>query len=74
MMAPNRSENEKMSVSQAFQLVCTHCDALGISFDGEVEGAPSSMIIRCRDCRAVRGTLGDLRNLSLPEQRKDIDF
>jgi hypothetical protein len=63
-----------MSLPSAFQLVCVHCDALGIVIDGDAEGAPSSTIIRCRDCHAVRGTLGDLRNLALPEQRKEIDF
>jgi hypothetical protein len=63
-----------MSVPPAFQLVCVHCDALGIVSDGDAEGAPSSTIIRCRDCRGVRGTLGDLRKLALPEERKEIDF
>jgi hypothetical protein len=63
-----------MSAAPVFQLVCIHCDALGIVFDGEAEVARSSTIIRCRDCRAVRGTLGDLRKLALPEERKEIDF
>jgi hypothetical protein len=57
-----------------FQLVCVHCDALGIVFEGDPEGAPSSVVIRCRDCRAIRGTLEGLRNLVLPDQSKEIDF
>jgi hypothetical protein len=68
------SLGENMNLPSAFQLVCIHCDALGIVFDGDAEGPPSSTIIRCRDCRAIRGTLEDLRNLALPEQSKEIDF
>jgi hypothetical protein len=63
-----------MSLPLAFQLVCASCDALGVVFDQDGEGAPPSTLIRCRDCGAVRGTLGDLRNLALPDRHKEIDF
>ena len=48
----------------AFNIVCKVCDGLGIVFDCG-EDAPSSTQIKCRHCGAPRGTLGDLRNLSL---------
>jgi hypothetical protein len=47
-----------------FHIVCKVCDGLGIFFDGAVD-APSSTPINCRHCGAVRGTLGDLRKLSV---------
>jgi hypothetical protein len=61
-----------MIVRPRFQLVCVNCDALGIILD-YVEGAPSSTPIKCRDCGALRGTLGDLRNLALADQRDTFD-
>jgi hypothetical protein len=47
-----------------FSLICINCDAIGIVFDC-TEDAPSSTPIKCRHCGAPRGTLGDLRRLSL---------
>jgi hypothetical protein len=47
-----------------FKIVCEICDGLGIFFDCE-EDAPSSTQINCRHCGAPRGTLGELRNLSV---------
>jgi hypothetical protein len=61
-----------MTVRPRFQLVCVNCDALGIVLD-YAEGAPSSTPIKCRDCGALRGTLGDLRNLALADQRDTFD-
>jgi hypothetical protein len=61
-----------MAVRPRFQLVCVNCDALGIVLD-YAEGAPSSTSIKCRDCGALRGTLGDLRNLALADQRDTFD-
>jgi hypothetical protein len=64
--------SEKPNVLPAFQLVCMNCDALGIIFD-YAEGAPSSTPIKCRDCDALRGTLGALRNLALRDRRDSLD-
>jgi hypothetical protein len=47
-----------------FKIVCEICDGLGIFFDF-AEEAPSSTQINCRHCNAPRGTLGELRNLSV---------
>lgn len=63
--------SKKLNVP-AFQLVCMNCDALGIVFD-YAEGAPSSTPIKCRDCDAPRGTLGDLRNLAFRDRRDSLD-
>lgn len=46
-----------------FEIICSACDGLGITFEC-VEGAPSSTPIKCRHCGASRGTLGGLRQLS----------
>jgi hypothetical protein len=64
--------SEKPNVLPAFQLVCMNCDALGIVFD-YAEGAPLSTPIKCRDCDALRGTLGALRNLALRDRRASLD-
>jgi hypothetical protein len=61
-----------MNVRPLFQLICVNCGALGIVFD-YTEDAPLSTSINCRDCGALRGTLGDLRNLALPDQRDVFD-
>jgi hypothetical protein len=47
-----------------FEIICTVCDGLGIVFDC-AENAPSSTPIKCRHCGAPRGTLEDLRTLSV---------
>jgi hypothetical protein len=47
-----------------FRIVCEICDGLGTFFDF-AEDAPSSTQIKCRHCGAPRGTLGELRNLSV---------
>lgn len=64
--------SEKMNVRPAFQIVCANCDALGIVLD-YAEGAPSSIPIKCSGCGDLRGTLGDLRKLALPDQRDIFD-
>jgi hypothetical protein len=51
-----------------FKIVCTICDGLGIVFDC-AENAPSSTQIKCRHCGAPRGTLGELRSLSISGQQ-----
>jgi hypothetical protein len=56
-------------VSQ-FQIVCKTCDGLGIIFECS-EDAPSSTLIKCRHCAAPRGTLGQLRELSI-SGREDL--
>jgi hypothetical protein len=53
-----------------FQLVCKMCDGLGIIFECP-ENAPSSTPIKCRYCGAPRGTLGQLRELSM-SGREDL--
>jgi ribosomal protein S27E len=53
-----------------FRIVCIKCDALGIVFDCP-ESAPSSTQIKCQNCGAPRGTLGDLRSLSYSD-RQDL--
>jgi hypothetical protein len=47
-----------------FEIVCRICDGLGIIFEC-AENAPASTPIVCRHCGAPRGTLGQLRSLSL---------
>jgi len=47
-----------------FEIICTGCDGLGIIFEC-AEGAPPSTLIKCRHCGGPRGTLGDLRQLSV---------
>lgn len=56
-----------------FRIVCINCDALGIAFDC-AEDAPSSTKIRCRNCGAPRGTLGDLRTLALSDRQDLFDL
>ena len=56
-----------MNVRPTFQLVCVNCDAVGVVLD-YAEGAPSFTQIRCSDCGAPRGTLGDLRDLAQSDQ------
>jgi ribosomal protein S27E len=55
-----------------FRIVCINCDALGIVFDCP-EGAPLSTQIKCQNCGAPRGTLGDLRRLSCSDRRDLFD-
>ena len=47
-----------------FKVICVVCDGLGIIFECG-EAAPSSTQIKCRHCGAPRGTLADLRSLSV---------
>lgn len=63
-----------MDVRPAFQLICASSDALGIVLDRDAEGAPLATQIGCRNCGAMRGTLGDLRDLALSKPRDLIDF
>jgi hypothetical protein len=55
------------TAAPGFKIVCKICDGLGIVFDC-TEGTPSSTQIKCRHCGALRGTLGELRNLSYSGQ------
>jgi hypothetical protein len=64
--------SKEFDVLPGFQLVCMNCDALGIVFD-YAEGAPPSTPIKCRDCDALRGTLGGLRKLALQDRRDSLD-
>ena len=54
--------------TMAFQVVCTKCDSVGVTMDHGELAAPST-IVRCSHCEAVRGTLGELRNLANSPQR-----
>src|SRR5271156_1567776 len=65
--------SKTMTARSGFQLVCANCDALAIVLD-YAEGAPLSTPINCRCCGARRGTLGDLRNLTLPDERDTSDI
>ena len=53
-----------------FQIICKICDGLGITFECP-ENAPSSTPIKCRHCGAPRGTLGQLREMSI-SGRQDL--
>ena len=57
-------ETQANSSQIGFQIVCTSCDGLGVSYQG-AELAHSFTPISCRHCGAPRGTLGDLRRLSV---------
>ena len=56
-----------------FQIVCVQCDAVGIAIDFP-EDAPTSTAIKCRQCGAPRGTLGDLRSLASSDRNDLNDF
>jgi ribosomal protein S27E len=56
-----------------FRIVCIKCDALGIVYDCP-EGAPSSIQIKCQNCGAPRGTLGDLRRLSYSDRQDLVEI
>jgi hypothetical protein len=62
----------QISPANRFKIVCEICDAVGIAFDLR-EDAPSSTLIKCGQCGAPRGTLGDLRYLSSLDQRDLFD-
>jgi hypothetical protein len=55
-----------------FQIVCAECDAVGIVVDYP-EDAPVSTTIKCRQCGAPRGTLGNLRRLALSDRHDLFD-
>jgi len=52
----------------AFQLVCIACDTVGVVIDYPAQ-APASTIVKCSQCSAPRGTLGELRRLALSGER-----
>jgi hypothetical protein len=52
----------------AFQLVCVECGCVGVVID-DPELAPPSTIVKCSHCASARGTLGELRRLSLSGRR-----
>ncbi len=56
----------------AFQLVCTNCESIGIIIE-DPEIAPPSTLVRCRQCEAVRGTIGELRDLAISHRRDLFD-
>jgi hypothetical protein len=56
----------------AFQLVCAKCDGVGVIID-RPELAPPSTIVRCSQCEAARGTLGELRVLASSARRDLFD-
>jgi hypothetical protein len=61
-----------VGLTMAFQLICAKCDSVGVIIDhGEL--APPSTIVRCSQCEANRGTLGELRNLASSGRRDLFD-
>jgi ribosomal protein S27E len=73
MTSMKASQLERPSVQRAeFRIVCVNCDALGIVFDC-TEDAPAWTPIRCQHCGAARGTLGDLRELSVSPRQNLFD-
>jgi hypothetical protein len=74
MTKPNLPRVErKPDQGAGFKLVCETCDGLGIVLDCP-ENAPSLTLIKCGQCGALRGTLGDLRNLSSSDGRDLFEF
>jgi hypothetical protein len=57
----------------AFQLVCIACDRVGVVIDYP-EQALASTIVKCSQCSAPRGTLGELRRLALSGGRDLLDI
>jgi hypothetical protein len=55
-----------------FEIVCCQCEAPGVHFD-RVDGAPSSVIVKCSACGAPRGTLGALQSLAQTSRRDLFD-
>ena len=69
-MLIERKQMTNPDLRSDFRIVCENCDALAIVFDC-AEDAPTSTQIRCRQCGAPRGTLGELRRLSYSD-RQDL--
>jgi ribosomal protein S27E len=69
------SQSQKIPASRGFKLVCVNCDALGIVFDFP-ENAPTSAMIKCRDCGAPRGTPVLIDKICLRSERliADVTF
>jgi len=67
---PHMLDAPLSTIGPAFQIQCVACDGLGIVFEC-TENAPSTTPINCRHCGALRGTLGDLRELAKSE-RQDL--
>jgi hypothetical protein len=63
----------RMIVRPSFQIVCVLCDAIGITLD-HPEDAPSSTLIKCSECGAPRGTLGELRSLASSNRQDLLEF
>jgi hypothetical protein len=61
-----------MNAGPSFQIICVLCDAMGIILDHS-EHAPSSALIKCSECCAPRGTLGELRRLACSNRRDLLD-
>jgi hypothetical protein len=53
-----------------FQIACKTCDGLSITLE-YTKDASTSTPIKCRHCGATRGTLGQLRQLSI-SGREDL--
>ncbi len=50
------------NVAAGFRMVCDCCGSLSIRI-ADPANSPGSALVQCRGCDAVRGTLGDLRDL-----------
>lgn len=53
-----------------FKIICPNCDGLGIAIEAP-ESAPSSTIVKCRNCDYPGGTLGGSRSLATSD-RNDL--
>jgi hypothetical protein len=51
------------SARPGFRIVCDCCGDLAIKM-ADPTTSPSSALVQCRSCDAVRGTLGDLHDLA----------
>jgi hypothetical protein len=70
---PLKPSEIEMNACPKFKLVCANCDSIGISLDYS-EGADSSTLIKCTNCKALRGTLGELRSLANSDQRDRFEL
>ncbi len=57
----NLAQHQPAAVA-GFRIVCDCCGSLSIRIV-DPANSPASALVQCRGCDAVRGTLGDLRDL-----------
>jgi hypothetical protein len=57
----NLAQHQPTAVA-GFRIVCDCCGTLSIRI-ADPANSPASALVQCRGCDAVRGTLGDLRDL-----------